>query len=86
MNVTSDIFNFNLVWRATFCGTLFFWRKSIMISAQIERLKKDSRQLGYAIARYRKQGRTDRMAKVLFKKLFLDEQIAEIQRLQTVHI
>jgi len=51
-----------------------------MVSAQIERLKKDSRQLGFAIARYRKQGRTDRMAKVLLKKLFLDEQIAEIQQ------
>jgi len=51
-----------------------------MVSAQIERLKKDSRQLEFAIARYRKQGRTDRMAKVLLKKIFLDEQIAEIQK------
>lgn len=50
-----------------------------MISAQIERLKKDSRHLEWAIARYRKEGRTDRMAKVLIKKIFLDEHIADLR-------
>lgn len=50
-----------------------------MVSATIERLKKDSRNLEWAATRYRKQGRTDRMYKVLNKKSYLDEQIAEIE-------
>lgn len=50
-----------------------------MVSATIDRLKKDSRQLEWAADRYRKQGRTDRMAKVLLKKAYLDEHIAEIE-------
>jgi hypothetical protein len=50
-----------------------------MVSVTIERLKKDSRQLGYYADRYRKQGRTDRLRKVLMKKAYLDEHIAEIE-------
>ena len=50
-----------------------------MVSATIERLKKDSRQLGYYADRYRKQGKTDRLRKVLMKKAYLDDHIAEIE-------
>ena len=50
-----------------------------MVSATIERLKKDSRQLGYYADRYRKQGKTDRLRKVLIKKAYLDDHIAEIE-------
>jgi len=50
-----------------------------MVSATIERLKKDSRQLGWAADRYRKQGKTDRLRKVLHKKAYLDDHIAEIE-------
>jgi hypothetical protein len=58
---------------------LFLWEKSNMVSATIERLKKDSRQLGWYADRYRKQGKTDRMHKVLTKKAYLDDHIAEIE-------
>lgn len=50
-----------------------------MVSATIERLKKDSRQLGWYADRYKKQGKTDRMYKVLTKKAYLDDHIAEIE-------
>lgn len=50
-----------------------------MVSATIDRLKKDSRQLEWYADRYRKQGRTDRMHKVLNKKAYLDDHIAEIE-------
>lgn len=50
-----------------------------MVSATIERLKKDSRQLGWYADRYLKQGKTDRMHKVLTKKAYLDDHIAEIE-------
>jgi hypothetical protein len=50
-----------------------------MISAQIYRLKRDSRELEYAASRYRKDGKTDRMMKVLTKKAYLDDHIAEIE-------
>ena len=50
-----------------------------MVSATIDRLKKDSRQLGWYADRYRKQGKTDRLYKVLTKKAYLDEHIAEIE-------
>jgi hypothetical protein len=59
--------------------TLFLFGDKLMVSATIDRLKKDSRNLGWAAARYRKQGRTDRMYKVLNKKAYLDDQIAEIE-------
>lgn len=49
-----------------------------MISAQIERLKKDSRELEYSAIRRRNQGRTDLMYKILERKTYLDEHIAEI--------
>jgi hypothetical protein len=50
-----------------------------MVSATIDRLKKDSRNLEWAATRYRKQGKTDRLRKVLMKKAYLDDHIAEIE-------
>lgn len=50
-----------------------------MVSATIDRLKKDSRNLEWAATRYRKQGKTDRLRKVLNKKAYLDDHIAEIE-------
>jgi hypothetical protein len=55
-----------------------------MVSATIERLKKDSRQLGWYADRYRKQGKTDRLRKVLTKKAYLDDHIAEIEETLTL--
>jgi len=52
-----------------------------MVSATIDRLKKDSRTLGWAADRYKKQGRTHRMHKVLLKKAYIDEHIAEIEEI-----
>ena len=77
-----SIFNLNLYGVLHCVVRLFFGENKSMGSAQIERLKKDSRHLEWAAAKYRKQGRTDRMAKVLLKKVFLDEHIAEIQQSQ----
>ena len=58
-----------------------------MISAQIERLKKDSRELEYSAIRRRNQGRTDLMHKILERKTYLDEHIAEIMEVvKKVHI
>ena len=62
-----------------FAQHLFFLRRIYMVSATIERLKKDSRQLGWYADRYRKQGKTDRLRKVLTKKAYLDDHIAEIE-------
>ena len=51
-----------------------------MISSQIERLKKDSRELGNYILRLRKQGRTDIISKVVARQRYLDDHIDEIER------
>ncbi len=51
-----------------------------MISSQIERLKKDSRDLGNYILRLRKQGRTDIISKVVARQRYLDEHIYEIEK------
>jgi len=58
---------------------LFSWENRNMVSATIDRLKKDSRNLEWAAARYRKQGKTDRLRKVLTKKAYLDDHIVEIE-------
>jgi hypothetical protein len=50
-----------------------------MVSATIDRLKRDSKQLGYYAVRYRKHGKTYRLRKVLTKKAYLDDHIAEIE-------
>lgn len=50
-----------------------------MISTQIERLKKDSRELEFSAIRRKQQGRTDLMYKILERKAYLDEHIAEIE-------
>tara|TARA_R110000782_G_scaffold25744_9_gene66665 strand:- start:642 stop:803 length:162 start_codon:yes stop_codon:yes gene_type:complete len=50
-----------------------------MVSGTIERLKKDSKQLGWSAERYRKQGKADRLRKVLLKKQYLDDNINELE-------
>tara|TARA_Y100000389_G_scaffold174214_1_gene183987 strand:+ start:1654 stop:1842 length:189 start_codon:yes stop_codon:yes gene_type:complete len=50
-----------------------------MVSVTIERLRKDSRQLGWYADRYKKQGKTERLRKVLLKKAYLDDHIVEIE-------
>lgn len=57
--------------------------KKYMLSIQIDRLKKDSKKLGYYAERYKKQGKTERMYKILKKQKFLDDQIFEIQEAKT---
>ena len=47
-----------------------------MLSIQIDRLKKDSKKLGYYAERYKKQGRTDRMYKILKKHNLISEKKA----------
>ena len=54
-----------------------------MLSIQIDRLKKDSKKLGYYAERYKKQGKTERMYKILKKQKFLDDQIFEMQEHKT---
>jgi phage shock protein A len=46
---------------------------------QIERLKNDSRELDNYIHRLRKKGRTDLAHKLLVKKEFLNQSIAEYE-------
>ena len=57
--------------------------KKFMLSIQIDRLKKDSKKLSYYAERYKKQGKTERMYKILKKQKFLDDQIFEMQEAKT---
>lgn len=50
-----------------------------MHESQIERLKKDSRALGYHIKKLRKRGRDSAAVKLAKKQSFLNAAIAEIQ-------
>lgn len=61
-------------------AVLFLLGAPTMISSQIERLKKDSRDLGNYILRLRKQGRTDIISKVVARQRYLDEHIYEIEK------
>lgn len=49
-----------------------------MVSAQIERLQKDSEELGAYINKLQSQGNTDRVTDFVKKKSYLDNRIAEI--------
>ena len=51
-----------------------------MVSAQIERLQKDSEELEAYIRQLRTQGKTDRVPAFVAKKNYLDNRIAEIIR------
>ena len=49
-----------------------------MVSAQIERLQKDSEELEAYIHQLHTQGKTDRVTNFVRKKAYLDNRIAEI--------
>lgn len=50
-----------------------------MVLAQLERLKKDSKELGIYARKLEKKGNVDRMNKILKKQDFLERRIAEVQ-------
>ncbi len=51
-----------------------------MISAQIDRLKKDSRELENYARKLRQKGKEDLASKVLARQTFLDEHIADLKK------
>ena len=50
-----------------------------MVLAQLERLKKDSRELEIYARKLEKKGNFERMKKILRKQDFLNQRIAEVQ-------
>ena len=50
-----------------------------MVANQIERLKKDSRELEIYARKLEKKGNFERMKKILRKQDFLNQRIAEVQ-------
>ena len=50
-----------------------------MVPSQLEKLKKDSRELEYAIARMQKEGRSDRVGQFQLKKAQVDAFINKAQ-------
>ena len=52
-----------------------------MVLAQLERLKKDSRELEIYARKLEKKGNLERMKKILRKQDFLNQRIAEVQYL-----
>jgi len=51
-----------------------------MGETQIERLKKDSRDLGHYISKLNKKGRTEAAYKIAKKQAFLDAAISQVIR------
>ena len=49
-----------------------------MVPSQLEKLKKDSRELDYHIARMKKEGRSDVTGRLLNKKACIDSYIEQI--------
>lgn len=49
-----------------------------MVPAQLEKLKKDSRELDHHIARMKKEGRGDVASRLLHKKAHIDSYIDQI--------
>jgi len=50
-----------------------------LTAAQIERLKKDSREINHAITRLKKKGKDSRAHKLMLKKEFLEQSIQMTQ-------
>lgn len=50
-----------------------------MVPSQLEKLKKDSRELEYHIARMKKEGRSDMTSRLLIKKSRIDSYIEQAQ-------
>jgi len=53
-----------------------------MTASQIERLKRDSRELDHCIAKYVKRGQNDKVGKLKRKRAFLDQTISDTRNLQ----
>lgn len=51
-----------------------------MVANQIERLKKDSRELGHYIHKLNKKGKSEAAYKMQKKQAFLDAAIAQVAR------
>ncbi len=49
-----------------------------MISAQIERLRRDSRELVQYSKKLEKKGRSDLVHKIMLKKQFIDQHIEDV--------
>jgi hypothetical protein len=49
-----------------------------MVPSQLEKLKKDSRELDHHIARMKKEGRSDVTSRLLNKKAHIDSYIEQI--------
>lgn len=59
--------------------TFFTLRKLLnMISAQIERLRRDSRELVQYSKKLEKKGRSDLVHKIMLKKEFIDQHIEDV--------
>jgi hypothetical protein len=50
-----------------------------MVLAQLERLKKDSKELGIYARKLEKKGNIERMTKILKKQDFLERRIEQVQ-------
>jgi|GEM_PF-1697164 translation initiation factor 2 beta subunit (eIF-2beta)/eIF-5 len=62
-------------------STLAFFtlrKQSNMISAQIERLRRDSRELVQYSKKLEKKGRADLVHKIMLKKQFIDQHIEDV--------
>lgn len=69
------------------CDDLFCFKEPIkMISSQIERLRKDSRELSQYANKLEKKGRTDLVHKILKKQAFIEQHIEDmILEKQKIH-
>ena len=57
---------------------LFCFKETKMISTQIERLRKDSRELSQYAKKLERKGRTDLVHKILKKQAFIDQHIEDV--------
>jgi len=60
------------------CVRSFFYRTTIMVLAQIERLKKDSTELEIYAKKLAKKGLDSRAEKILKKRDFVLRQLSEV--------
>jgi uncharacterized membrane protein (DUF106 family) len=49
-----------------------------MVPSQLEKLKKDARELEHHIIRMKKEGRSDKVSQLQMKKMTIDKYIGEI--------
>ena len=72
-------FNFNTNLSVPVRARSFFWRNLQMVLAQLERLKKDSKELEIYARKLEKKGNLERMYKILKKQDFLERRIEQVQ-------